>query len=123
MQMGIREVLRQRETWRRGQGSRLPDPGKGRKMEGEQPHKETERQAGAEGGGQQDADNSRQRARKEPDLEDESGMPCQENKQGGVQRETGERVGHAKQTVSRPHGAARTHKGSKPHHEPQPASL
>lgn len=69
--MGRQEILRQRETWRRGEGSRLPNPGK------EQPCRESGGggRTGAEGGGQQDTGNSRQRAQKEPGLEDESGIP------------------------------------------------
>lgn len=55
----------------KGRGKPTSNPGK------EQPFRELGGggRTGAEGGGQQDTGNSRQRAQKEPGLEDESGIP------------------------------------------------
>lgn len=59
MQMGKEEVLRQRGTWRRQDGSRLPAPDKERKMEGEQPRREPDKAGRSPGRRTRGADNSR----------------------------------------------------------------
>lgn len=73
------EVLRQKRNMEKGRGKPTSRPSQGEEDAGRVAGRETERQGGAEGRGQQDTEDSRETAQT-ADLEDDSGMPCLENR-------------------------------------------